>query len=117
TTHVGSRLQSSTLFRALRGRRDKRQQLFARCIPPYPIAVDHDHMIGDIVADYDPESLGVDARTGTDVAIAGRVIFLRNPGKLCFVRLRAGDGAEIQAMLSLDEIGDESLADFKALVD
>lgn len=101
----------------LRVRREKRQQLIDRGIPPYPIAVDHDHMIGDIVADYDPESLGVDARTGTDVAIAGRVIFLRNTGKLCFVRLRAGDGAEIQAMLSLDEIGDESLADFKALVD
>lgn len=101
----------------LRVRREKRQQLIERGIPPYPIVVDRDRTIGDIVANYDPESLGVDARTGDSVAIAGRVIFLRNTGKLCFVRLRAGDGAEIQAMLSLDEVGDESLADFKAFVD
>ncbi|MDN5852350.1 MAG: lysine--tRNA ligase [Actinomycetia bacterium] len=101
----------------LRVRREKRQQLIDRGTPPYPIVVDRDHTIGDIVGRYDPDSLGTDARTGDNAAIAGRVIFLRNTGKLCFVRLRAGDGAEIQAMLSLDEVGDESLADFKAFVD
>ena len=45
------------------------------------------------------------------------MIFLRNTGKLCFVRLREGAGAEIQVMLSLAEVGEEPLADFKALVD
>ena len=45
------------------------------------------------------------------------MIFLRNTGKLCFARLREGDGAEIQAMFSLADLGEESLADFKALVD
>ena len=45
------------------------------------------------------------------------MIFQRNTGKLCFARLREGDGAEIQVMLSLAEVGEESLADFKALVD
>src|SRR5665811_2623609 len=49
--------------------------------------------------------------------VTGRVIFLRNTGKLCFVRLREGDGTELQAMLSLASVGEESLADFKALVD
>ena len=49
--------------------------------------------------------------------ITGRVIFLRNTGKLCFVRLREGSGAEIQAMLSLADVGEDSLAEFKALVD
>jgi lysyl-tRNA synthetase class 2 len=58
-----------------------------------------------------------DTRTGETVSVAGRVIFLRNTGKLCFVRLREGDGSEIQVMLSLAEVGEESLADFKALVD
>ena len=45
------------------------------------------------------------------------MIFLRNTGKLCFARLREGDGSEIQVMLSLADVGEESLADFKALVD
>ena len=51
------------------------------------------------------------------MAIAGRVIFLRNTGKLCFVRLREGDGTELQVMLSLADLGEEELARFKALVD
>ena len=49
--------------------------------------------------------------------MAGRVIFLRNTGKLCFVRLREGDGTELQVMLSLADLGEEELARFKALVD
>lgn len=101
----------------LRVRREKRQALIDRGISPYPIVVKQDDSIGDIVAKYDPEALGPDAHTDDDVSIAGRVIFLRNTGKLCFVRLRAGDGAELQAMLSLDEVGAESLDDFKAFVD
>jgi lysyl-tRNA synthetase class 2 len=70
---------------------------------------------------YDPRleagELEPDTRTGDQVAIAGRVIFLRNTGKLCFARLREGDGTELQAMLSLADVGEESLADFKATVD
>ncbi len=49
--------------------------------------------------------------------MTGRVIFLRNTGKLCFVRLREGDGTELQVMLSLADIGEEPLADFKSFVD
>jgi lysyl-tRNA synthetase class 2 len=45
------------------------------------------------------------------------VIFQRNTGKLCFARLREGDGAEIQVMLSLADVGEESLAEYKSLVD
>jgi lysyl-tRNA synthetase class 2 len=45
------------------------------------------------------------------------VIFLRNTGKLCFVRLREGDGTELQAMISLAGVGQDSLDAFKALVD
>lgn len=101
----------------LRVRREKRERLLERGIAPYPITVPHDRGIGEVVAAHDPESLGADARTGTEVAVAGRVIFLRNTGKLCFVRLRAGDGAEIQAMLSLADLGEESLSDFKAFID
>ena len=63
------------------------------------------------------QALEPDTRTGDVVSVVGRVIHLRNTGKLCFVRLREGDGTELQAMLSLADVGEESLADFKALVD
>jgi len=45
------------------------------------------------------------------------VIFLRNTGKLCFARLREGDGTELQAMISLAGVGADSLDSFKSLVD
>lgn len=55
--------------------------------------------------------------TGQRVALAGRVMFLRNTGKLCFVNLHAGDGTALQAMLSLDRVGAEGLQAWKDLVD
>ena len=64
-----------------------------------------------------PQELEPDTRTGDVVSVVGRVIHLRNTGKLCFARLREGDGTELQAMLSLADVGEEALAEFKALVD
>ena len=57
------------------------------------------------------------AETGVTAAVAGRVVFSRNAGKLCFASLQAGDGSRIQAMVSLAGVGDESLAAWKELVD
>ncbi len=101
----------------LRIRREKRQRMLDAGIDPYPLLVERTHTIREVVEGNDPEALGPDAHTGQVVSIAGRVIFLRNTGKLCFVRLREGDGTEIQAMLSLAEVGEESLGQFKALAD
>ena len=98
-------------------RRGKRQALIDAGEDPYPIAVDRTHTLRQIVEQYDAEALGADHQTGVVASVAGRVIFLRNTGKLCFVRLREGDGTELQAMLSLDLVGEERLAAFKQLVD
>jgi lysyl-tRNA synthetase class 2 len=101
----------------LRVRRDKRDRLLADGVQPYPISVPRTHTLSQIRETYDGQELAPDTRTGEQVSIAGRVIFLRNTGKLCFVRLREGDGTELQVMLSLADVGEDSLADFKALVD
>lgn len=101
----------------LRIRRDKRQELIDSGRAPYPISVPRTHTLRAIVDGYDAEALGPDHHSGETVSITGRVIFQRNTGKLCFARLREGDGTELQAMLSLAEVGEESLADFKRLVD
>ncbi|MEJ7634630.1 lysine--tRNA ligase [Aeromicrobium sp.] len=101
----------------MRVRLEKRQQLLDRGVEPYPVVVERTHTLKQITSTYDAEALGADTLTGDVVSVTGRVIFLRNTGKLCFVRLREGDGTELQAMLSLDGVGQERLAEFKALVD
>lgn len=57
------------------------------------------------------------AETGVTAAVAGRVVFSRNTGKLCFATLQAGDGSRIQAMVSLASVGEEALQQWKELVD
>ena len=101
----------------MRVRRDKRERMLERGLEPYPLNVARTHSIAEVVGSYDAQMLGPDHHSGDHVAVAGRVIFLRNTGKLCFARLREGDGSEIQAMFSLADLGEQSLADFKALVD
>ncbi|MGI8701513.1 MAG: lysine--tRNA ligase [Nocardioidaceae bacterium] len=106
-----------TLSEQMRVRRSKRERLLAAGISPYPTTVDRTSTLAEVVAGSDPAVLGPDARTGVEVAVTGRVIFLRNTGRLCFARLREGDGTELQVMLSAADVGDEQLAEFKSLVD
>ena len=63
------------------------------------------------------QHLETDDVTGVTVGLAGRVVHLRNTGKLCFASLQSGDGSRIQAMVSLAEVGEESLLGWKDLVD
>jgi lysyl-tRNA synthetase, class II len=102
-------------------RREKRQRMLDSGVQPYPTVVERTHTIRQVREKYDGPleagELEPDTQTGEQVAITGRVIFQRNTGKLCFARLREGDGSEIQVMLSLAEVGEESLSEFKALVD
>ena len=99
----------------MRIRREKRDALARRGMEPYAIGLPITTTIAAVRAAY--PDLPVDTSTGEKVGIAGRVIFARNTGKLCFATLRAGDGTEIQAMLSLSNVGEEQLAAWKELVD
>ncbi|OAH48839.1 lysine--tRNA ligase [Microbacterium oleivorans] len=62
-------------------------------------------------------SLEAGEETGETASVAGRIVFSRNTGKLCFAALQSGDGSRIQAMVSLAEVGEESLQAWKELVD
>ncbi|MDY0828151.1 lysine--tRNA ligase [Microbacterium sp. BG28] len=62
-------------------------------------------------------SLEAGEETGVIAGVAGRVVFSRNTGKLCFASLQSGDGSRIQAMVSLAAVGEESLQRWKELVD
>jgi lysyl-tRNA synthetase class 2 len=81
----------------------------------YPVSVPVTHTIPAVRAQYG--ELEADAATGDTVALAGRVVHLRNTGKLCFASLQSGDGSRIQAMVSLAAVGEESIAAWKDLVD
>lgn len=96
-------------------RRDKRANILAAGLEAYPVTVPVTTTIGEIRAKY--EHLVAEDVTGDVVGVAGRVMFLRNTGKLCFAQIQAGDGTVLQAMLSLDRIGEEGLEAWKALVD
>jgi len=99
----------------MRVRRAKRAQMLAQGIEPYPVTYERTATLAQVRARYG--DLPADTSTGDLVSVTGRVIFIRNTGKLCFATLREGDGTELQAMLSLDRVGPERLEAWKRLVD
>ena len=100
-------------------RMDKRARLLADGVQPYPVQVARTSSLAE-VRDRFP-ALDPGASTGETVSVTGRVMFIRNTGKLCFATLQEGGpggvGVRLQAMLSLAEVGEDALADWKALVD
>jgi lysyl-tRNA synthetase class 2 len=81
----------------------------------YPVSLPITHTIAQVRSEF--PDLEIDVVTGKNVSVAGRVVFARNTGKLCFATLQSGDGERIQAMVSLDKVGEESLELYKELVD
>ncbi len=96
-------------------RRAKRDRLIAEGGQAYPVSVDRTHEIAEVKSTY--AHLEDGEETQDIVAVAGRVVFVRNTGKLCFATVQDGAGERLQLMLSLAEVGEESLAAFKADVD
>ncbi|MQA12203.1 MAG: lysine--tRNA ligase [Pseudonocardiaceae bacterium] len=99
----------------MRVRREKRDRLLEQGTEPYPVEVPRTHSLADIRQRH--SGLAPDTSTGEFVGVTGRVIFMRNTGKLCFATLREGDGAELQVMISLASVGQESLSAWKSDVD
>jgi len=93
----------------------KRERLIASGSEAYPVSLEITATIDQVKNKY--PDLDVDFATGETVGLAGRVMFQRNTGKLCFATLQAGSGSRIQIMLSLDKVGEENLEQYKELVD
>ena len=99
----------------LRIRREKRAAIIKRGGEPYPVSVPRTASLLEIRMKH--EKLPIDVSTGVIESVTGRVIFKRDTGKLCFANLREGDGTELQAMFSLDKIGEEQLEIWKSEID
>lgn len=96
-------------------RREKRERILADGREAYPVTVPITHSIDKVRSQYPEVPAG--ETTGDEVAVAGRILFVRNTGKLCFASLRSGTGTAIQVMLSLDRVGEAALAAWKQDVD
>ena len=99
----------------MRVRRAKYDRLMADpARAPFPPVVERSHELREIREKY--ADLAAGAATGVVVGVTGRVIFVRNTGRLCFATLREG-GVELQVMLSAAQVGDDELGQWKADVD
>ncbi|MCV7422265.1 lysine--tRNA ligase [Mycobacterium yunnanensis] len=112
---AGQKNDDSDLPEQFRIRQAKRERLLAEGRDPYPVEVARTHTLAELRLEH--ADLDVDVASGHIVGVAGRVVFARNSGKLCFATLQEGDGTQFQAMISLDGVGKESLDAWKADVD
>jgi lysyl-tRNA synthetase class 2 len=99
-------------MRVRRGKYDRLMADLARA--PFPVGVPRTHSLAEIRTAYPDLEAGTE--TGQLVGVTGRVIFVRNTGRLCFATLRE-DGVELQLMLSQDRVGAEALVAWKSDVD
>ena len=98
----------------------KRERLLAEGRQPYPVEVPRTHALAAVRAEWGHLAPGEE--TDVVVSVAGRIMFQRNTGKLCFATLadqftQDADGDRLQVMLSLAEVGQESLDAWKADTD
>jgi lysyl-tRNA synthetase class 2 len=110
-----SQIPEDDLPEQLRIRREKRASIVARGGEAYPVAVPRTASLAQIRESH--QGLDIDVSTGVIESVSGRVIFKRDTGKLCFATLREGDGTELQAMLSLDKVGEDQLTLWKSEID
>lgn len=115
-------------------RREKRARILESGRDAYPVEVPRTHTLAEVREHWqvlpkdEDEAAAVEREEGVVylqvgeetedvIGVAGRVMFVRNTGKLAFATLQDGDGTQLQVMLSQAEIGAESLAQWKADVD
>ena len=101
-------------------RREKRARMIGTSREPYPVDMSRTHTLAQVRAGW--PDLAAGAESDDIVEIGGRVVFLRNTGKLCFATLQDGfdpdsDGQRLQVMVSLAEVGEQGLGEWKADVD
>jgi lysyl-tRNA synthetase class 2 len=112
---MSDQIPEDDLPEQLRIRREKRSAILARGDEAYPVEVARTATLKEIREKH--AGLAIDTATGITESLSGRVIFKRDTGKLCFATLREGDGNELQAMFSLDKVGEGSLELWKSDID
>ncbi len=105
-----------------RVRREKRARMLGTDREPYPVEMSRTHTVAQIHANQTWAALGAGEESSDIVETGGRIVFLRNTGKLCFATIQDGfnqhsNGERLQVMVSLANVGDDAFAAWKADVD
>ncbi|MES9603633.1 bifunctional lysylphosphatidylglycerol synthetase/lysine--tRNA ligase LysX [Actinomadura sp. NPDC000929] len=98
----------------MRVRREKLDRLRESGIDPYPVTFPRTATTAEIRAKHTGLEPGTE--TGEKAGVTGRVMLIRNTGKLCFATI-SDAGGDLQVMLSLAKVGQEQLDFWKREVD
>ncbi|MGD9998605.1 MAG: lysine--tRNA ligase [Ilumatobacteraceae bacterium] len=90
----------------------KIDDLRAQGLNPYPYRFDRTHTLADVRAEHGHLEPGTE--TDVRVSVAGRVMLIREQGKLIFATMRDRSG-EIQLFVSKAVVGDDAFAEFAGL--
>ena len=93
-------------------RLNKRQALIEQGIDPYGCAFAYSHHVAELVESY--ATLEDGAVTEDRVQVAGRIMALRDQGKILFLVLR-DSGSDIQLFCRINTLGDDTFAAMKDL--
>lgn len=92
----------------------KLDTLAAAGMEAYPVSVARTHDCAAVRRAH--PGLAADERTGDHVAIAGRVMLLRDHGAVCFATIRDWSG-DLQVLIGADGVGIDALTAWKSIVD
>jgi lysyl-tRNA synthetase class 2 len=92
----------------------KRRRIRDGGADPYPVSVPRTATCAELRERY--AGLAPDTATGDVESVAGRILRMRDSGRLVFATIRDGTG-ELQLMLGVDQLGPDRLARWKADVD
>jgi lysyl-tRNA synthetase class 2 len=81
-------------------------------VTPYPYRFDRTHTVAEVRASWGDLEPGVE--TDESVTVAGRVMLMRDSGKLIFATLRDRSG-DVQLFVSKAVVGDDAFAEIKQL--
>src|SRR5690625_5212720 len=99
----------------MRVRRAKRDRILEEGREAYPVEVGITHTLKQVREEW--QGLEAGAMTDDVVGVAGRIMHLRDTGKLVFLTLQDGNGLRLQIMVSQKAIGADAMAQLKADVD
>jgi lysyl-tRNA synthetase class 2 len=97
-----------------RVRHAKLERIRTAGIDPYPLGFDRGEFVADIRRRF--TGLRPDSHTAVAVSVAGRVMLIREHGRLIFADLRDETG-DLQMMITACSVGDESLRAWKSMID
>ena len=99
TAEVSAETSAAEMSEQKAVRLAKRVRLIASGAEAYPVELPITDTIPAVRERFG--ELEADATTGVTVGLAGRIVHLRNTGKLCFASVQSGDGSRIRRPVSV----------------